>query len=77
LDEAEAAVAAAEKMSPTNPIVLYGRALVADARGEAAARDAYLSRVLERKKEWDEEGLVADVLTAFVFEQTAAFAPEK
>ena len=74
LDEAEAALDAAEEMSPTNPIVLYGRALLAGARGDAASRDEYLGRVLARKREWDDEGMVADVLTEYVFEQAEAAA---
>ncbi len=72
LDEAEAALASAADMNPISPIVLYARALLADARGDAAARDEYMAFVLERKKEWDDKGLVADVLTAFVFEQAEA-----
>jgi Flp pilus assembly protein TadD len=77
LDEAEATLAVAEEMSPTNPIVLYGRALLAGARGDAASRDEYLSRVLARKQEWDDEGMVADVLTAYAFEQAEAAAGGK
>jgi tetratricopeptide (TPR) repeat protein len=76
LDDAEAALAVAEEMSPINPIVLYGRALLAGARGDAASRDEYMSRVLARKKEWDDKGMVADVLTAFVFEKAEAAAEE-
>ncbi len=71
-DEAEAALAAAEELSPAHPVVLYGRALLAEARGDASSRDEYLGRVLARKKEWDDKGMVADVLTAFVFEEAAA-----
>ena len=74
LDVAEGALAVAEDMNAVSPIVLYGRALTAGARGDAAARDDYLGRVLARKQEWDEQGMAADVLTAYVFEKAEAAA---
>jgi tetratricopeptide (TPR) repeat protein len=70
--KAAGAIAAAEELSPTNAVVLYARALEADAQGDAAARDEYLARVLEQKRGGEEKGLIFDVLSAYVFEKAEA-----